>query len=407
MAKVIKDKESYKKVLTEISVLLDNDPVPGSTQAEHLELLTLLVQDYESKNFPLSAPNPIDAIKFRMQQKDLSQSDLAPLFGGRSKVSEVLSGKRPLSLSMIRALHSNLGIPAEILLQESDSNFNNKQKIEWERFPLKEMISRGWISANLTDAKNRAEDLLKNFFAPIGNPTEVTALYLQTNSVRSARSMDKYALAAWTAQVLNSGLKENLGVKYQPNIVDIKFMQEVAKLSWFENGPILAKEFLAKHGIALIIEPHLQQTYLDGAAIMVKADRPVIGLSLRHDRLDNFWFALMHELAHIALHYGQGITHFYDDLDINESENPKEKEADQLASEALIPENEWRKSPASVLKSPQSVEQLSKKLRISPAIVAGRIRREYKSYHILNNLVGHGKVRNLFDQSAGGTQVNV
>lgn len=402
ISKIIKDEKSYNEALGEISRLIDKDPKTGSQEADQLELLSLLVENYENEKFPLTIPDPIRAIKFRMEQQNLSQADLIPYIGSRSKVSEVLSGKRPLSLAMIRALNFGLGIPAEILLKEVNNYPKEEEHIEWGRFPVKELISRGWIKTSLSVTKDNTENLMRNFFAPIGSPTELVALYKMNENIRSARSMDKYALAAWTAKVLIESSKLDVNVKYEPKRINFKFMQEVAKLSYFDDGPKLAQEFLGKHGIALVVEYHLPQTYLDGAAIMINPERPVIGLTLRYDRLDNFWFTLMHELSHIHLHYGQGITNFYDDLDVDENDNPREKEADKLATEALIPADEWKKSPARVTKTPQSVEQFAKKLRINPAIVAGRIRREYKSYNILNNLIGHGLVRNMFDRINGG-----
>ena len=336
--------------------------------------------------------------RFRMEQQNLSQRDLVPYIGSRSKVSEVLSGKRPLSLSMIRALHTGLGIPAKALLQEHDPAELEESDIEWNRFPLEEMISRGWIKANLFKAKDGAEELLRRFFAPLGSPLEVAAMYKRTDSMRSARSFDKYALAAWTARIIVQALNDPPPVDYTQGDVSLDFMREIARLSWSDSGPLLAQEFLEKHGISLIVEPHLPHTHLDGAAIMVMAHRPIIGLSLRHDRVDNFWFCLMHELAHIALHYGQGITSFYDDLDVKHSDDPREREADELAGEALIPEEEWKKSPARVLRSPEAAQSLANKLRIHPAIVAGRMRHESNSYQMLNQLVGHGQVRQMFKE---------
>lgn len=397
ITKVIKDQESYESALAEISNLMDLEPKPGTPEADRLELLTLLVEDYEKKTFPERVPNPIEAIRFRMEQQNLSQRDLMPYIGSRSKVSEVLSGRRSLSLPMIKALHKGLGIPAKALIQEHDSTGLDEANIEWERFPLKEMISRGWIKANLFEAKDRAEELLREFFAPLGT-RKVAALYLTTDSVRSARSMDKYSLDAWTARVTKLATSDPPPVKYKPSTVTLQFMREVARLSWSDRGPLLAKEFLRKHGISLVIEPHLPHTHLDGAAVMVLADMPIIGLSLRHDRIDNFWFCLMHELAHVALHYGQGVTNFYDDLDIKHSDDPRERAADELASEALIPEEDWKNSPASVLRSPEAAQDLANRLRIHPAIVAGRMRHQYKSYQMLNQLVGHGQVRRLFNE---------
>src|SRR5215208_551329 len=177
MFKVIKNEADYEAALAAIENLMDLDPDPGSPEAEELELRTLLIQDYESKTFEIGMPDPIDAIQFRMEQQDLSQRDLVPYVGSRSKVSEVLSRKRPLTLNMIRALHSGLGIPAEVLLQEHDPNELEEETIEWNRFPLRKMVARGWIKATTSDLYLKPEELLRNFFAPIGSLSAVSALY--------------------------------------------------------------------------------------------------------------------------------------------------------------------------------------------------------------------------------------
>jgi len=394
--KVIKSKSEYEAALAAIEELIDRDPDVETPEADQLELLTLLVQDYESKTFQRALPDPVDAIQFRMEQENLTQRDLVPYIGSRSKVSEVLSRKRPLTLSMIRALHSNLGIPAKVLLEERDLSDLEEEHIDWGRFPLREMMARGWIKESVVNLRDQAEDVLRRFFAHLGSPTAVVVLYRKTDHVRSARSMDRYALAAWTARIMIRALEDPPPVEYRPQAVNLEFMREVARLSWSESGPLLAREFLRKHGIALIIEPHLPRTHLDGATIMIHLDRPVIGLTLRHDRIDNFWFCLMHELAHIMLHIGGEITQFYDDLDVESPDDSREQEADQIASEALIPKEEWVKSPASRLRSPEAAEHLAKHLGIHPAIVAGRMRYEFKAYRLLNQLVGHRQVRRCF-----------
>ena len=91
-------------------------------------------------------------------------------------------------------------------------------------------------------------------------------------------------------------------VAYVPGTADLSFMREVARLSILDEGPRLAGEFLQKYGIRLVIEPHLPGTFLDGAAMHALDGGPIIALTLRYDRIDNFWFSLMHELAHVARH---------------------------------------------------------------------------------------------------------
>ncbi|MEA3463610.1 MAG: transcriptional regulator [Patescibacteria group bacterium] len=134
--KVLKTKEDYNAALELTEELINKDPDPNSEDGEKLNLLATLVQDYESKEFPESLPDPIDAIKFRMEQQNLKPKDLVPYIGSRSKVSEVLSRKRPLTIDMIRAIEKGLGIPAKVLLKETDE-FRNTDNVAWSRFPLK------------------------------------------------------------------------------------------------------------------------------------------------------------------------------------------------------------------------------------------------------------------------------
>jgi HTH-type transcriptional regulator/antitoxin HigA len=398
MIKAIKSESDYAAALAVIERLLDRDPGPGTREGDELELLTILVQDYESKRFGERVPDPIEAIKFRMEQQNLSQRDLVPFIGSRSKVSEVLSGKRPLTLSMIRALHAGLRIPAKVLLQERSPTDLEESPVEWDRFPLAEMVARGWIKEKVTDMRPQAEGVLRRFFESLGPAETTVALYRQSHHMRSGRPVDDYALTAWMAGVALRALQDPPPAEYAPGIVNLDFMRELVRLSVFQTGPSLAQEYLRKRGISLIIEPHLARTHLDGAAIMLQAGRPVLGLTLRYDRIDNFWFALMHELAHVSLHLGNGGDQFFDDLDAASDGDPREREADQFAQEALIPKKEWQKSSASRVRSPDAAQQLADRLRIHPAIVAGRMRFHFKSYRILNQVVGHRQVRCLFSQ---------
>lgn len=113
--KVIKTARDYKAALAHLEALM-NQPSPDE---DELELWAVLVEKYEEERFPIAAPDPIEAIRFRMEQEDLTPADLQPYLQSKSKVSEVMNRRRPLSLSMIRALHGGLKIPAEVLLQES------------------------------------------------------------------------------------------------------------------------------------------------------------------------------------------------------------------------------------------------------------------------------------------------
>ncbi len=398
MNRVIRSETDYEAALSQIERLIDQKAAPGTPEGEELELLTVLVRNYEANRFGEGVPDPIEAIKFRMEQANLMPRDLVPFIGSRSKVSEVLARKRPLTLSMIKALHSGLGIPAGALLREGAVPDLSEVFDEWQRFPIREMLKRKWIAEDMGDIDVHGEEILRHFFGRLGADREALVLYRRTAHIRAGRQMDKYAIASWTARIIISATENPPPAKYEAGTVDLKLMQEVVKLSVFESGPRLAQEFLGKHGISLVIEPHLMGTYLDGAAVLIHDPRPVIGLTVRHDRIDNFWFCLVHELAHVALHVDQKFSQFYDDLDVEAESDSCEREADQMAGEALIPEREWRRSPASRLRSPEAVQHLASRLRIHPAIVAGRIRHQFKSFRVLNQFVGHGQVRRLFPE---------
>ncbi len=112
----IRTKSDYKRALREVSAYFDNEPEPGSEDGDRFEILATLVEAYESKHFPIEAPDPIEAIRFRMEQGGLTVKDLVPSIGQPNRVYEVLNRKRGLTLEMIRNLHRNLGIPAESLI---------------------------------------------------------------------------------------------------------------------------------------------------------------------------------------------------------------------------------------------------------------------------------------------------
>ena len=117
MLKPIKTEKEYDDALAHVYELMQTDVVEGSAISDELEILSLLIKEYELVHYPVSYPNPIEAIKFRMEQMNLSENELSDLLGTRSRKSEVLSGKRKLSLSMIRKLTDVLHIPAEVLIQ--------------------------------------------------------------------------------------------------------------------------------------------------------------------------------------------------------------------------------------------------------------------------------------------------
>ncbi|MDD2838391.1 MAG: DNA-binding protein [Sulfuricurvum sp.] len=112
----IRTEANYEKALERIDVLMDLEPEIGSAEGDELEILALLVEKYEEQHWQIAAPDPIEAIKYRMEEMGLKQKDLVPIIGSKSKVSEVLNRKIGLSLSMISNLSAQLHIPLEVLV---------------------------------------------------------------------------------------------------------------------------------------------------------------------------------------------------------------------------------------------------------------------------------------------------
>lgn len=400
--KAIRTEADYAAALARIDALMDAEA--NTAEGEELDVLTDLVEHYEAKAEPMELPDPIAAIEFRMEQAGLSPRDLAPLMGGRTRVSEVLSGKRPLTMAMARALHEHLGIPAAVLLREADASFRDPvEDLDWQRFPVKAMKDLGWFPG-IRNVTGRPQELMLGLIERAGGAEAVeAALYRKSASPRANVKTDAYALKAWCWKVLADANAQRPQAAYRPGTVNLEFLKQLARLSWLEDGPLQAKEILSDHGIVLITVPHLPKTYLDGAALRLASGTPVIGLTLRYDRVDNFWFCLLHELAHIGRHMDEnGAAVFIDDLSLRGAEgagDPAELEADEWAEEALIPRAVWEASEVRYNPTPMAVVNFSKALQIHPAIVAGRVRHETRNYRLLSHFVGAGEVRRHFGLS--------
>lgn len=266
------------------------------------------------------------------------------------------------------------------------------------QLPINEMYKRGWFEdfpGTLREAKENAETLIAKFFfsAGLGEP----APSYHRKLIRSRGTLNQVSLYAWEARVCTLAKRLTLPRHFTKNRLTHEWFSELAALSRFSDGPRQAVDWLAETGIKFVAEPHLPQTHLDGAAIIGDDGDPIVALTLRYDRLDNFWFVLFHELAHVTLHLTQDpARRFFDDLDVEAIEVEPESEADQFALDHLISPENWDTSLARFVLSNAAVINEAKKLRIHPAIIAGRIRRERENYLILNDFVGTGEVRPHF-----------
>ena len=396
--KVIKTEAEYEMALAHLETLMEAEP--DALLEEEMELFAVLIEDYEREHFPIGLPDPIEAIQFRMEQQGLTRKDLEKYIGGPSKVSEVLNRKRSLSIAMIRALHQGLGIPAEVLLQEEGAEIS-APKYDLKKYPFTEMFNEvyfNFFNGTLQEAKEAKEELLDRLFSVFQGLTFEKAMPRSS----AAEKMDEFALEAWQARALTLAEEQELP-PYIHNSLNNEDMKHLVKLSAFEEGPDLAKKFLQKRGVAFVVLKNLPHTYLDGACFKSPSERPVIGLTLRHDRLDNFWFTLFHELGHLNLHLKQNNFAFFDDTEsqLSHVHNTHEGEANDFASSHLIPAEiwkQWRRANSGIV-SKEEIRIFADRLGISPAIVAGRLRWETGDYIKYAGMLGNKTVKNLFQSN--------
>ncbi|PKN25595.1 MAG: hypothetical protein CVU65_08270 [Deltaproteobacteria bacterium HGW-Deltaproteobacteria-22] len=386
LVKKIKNDDQHQQVLARIGELMSLPFSADAPENDELEVLALLAAEYEKEAFFIEAPGPIEAIRFRMDQSGLSQRDLAPLIGSKSKTSEVLSGKRPLTLGMIRSLHRHLGIPLESLIEESQVPLADAlTDVDWTRFPVREMVQRGFVTfaGPLNRAAAHAEELVRPFFS---NPEGAQAMFCRARP-RVGSAVNQASLSVWQNQVFRLAAEESLGVSFDRTNLDDTFLAHLATLSQYQGGPRLAREHLARVGVHLVELAPLKKTFLDGAAMLRANGNPVIALTYRHARVDNFWFTLFHELGHVVLHLGESQPGgaFLDDLDVGAGEDRAEREADDFAVRHLYPAalSEW----ASRLKTWNDVVVFAGRHLRHPAVIAGRLRHLQGNYKLFGRIM--------------------
>lgn len=280
-------------------------------------------------------------------------------------------------------------------------------EISWTDFPVRKMAKLGWISLPDKPKEADLEGALSRFFGSTGPQEALGIFWRRTGSF--ANSLDEQlALLAWTQKVLSESSELSTANPFTPESINMAFLKSVAQLSRSTNGPRLAQQALKNIGVRMVVVRAIPGTKLDGAAMMSADGEPVIGLTIRHDRIDNFWFTLLHEIVHIWRHIKAAGDTILDDLDEQSgssdlekgasSLDPREREADRIAGEALIPRSLWRRHEAFRNPRQDSIEDLARRLEIHPAIVAGKIRRQRGEWNRFTSMLGNGTVRVQFPE---------
>ena len=199
--RAIRSEADHMAALVRIGELMGAES--GTPEADELDILTDLVELFEAKRMALGHRTPPGAIHFRMEQSGLPARDLTTFIGSRAKVSEMLSGKRPLTTQIARALRADRGIPADVLLQRPGRQPPaGLTKIEWHRFPLAEMARRGWIERSRNPTAH-AQEVIRDLIRRAGGEQVLrAAFYCTDDHARLNAKTDRYSLKAWCLEVL-------------------------------------------------------------------------------------------------------------------------------------------------------------------------------------------------------------
>ncbi|MEO8211092.1 MAG: helix-turn-helix domain-containing protein, partial [bacterium] len=339
---------------------------------------------------------PIVLIKARIAN-GLTQAELAENLGLKEQQIQRYESEKYETASL-RTLYKvaetlKISINADVQIKEIEA----PEIYDLKKYPFKQMFQRKWFpnfKGSLNEASKESVDLIAGLYANAG--IQNIRYAFTKKSVRSSSVFNEFALNAWYARVITKARNQEIDTFFDKNCITESWIKDLVLLSTNQNGPKEAVEHLKSIGIRIIIESQIEGTYLDGAALLMDSLYPVIALTLRYDRIDNFWFVLFHELAHVILHLNADLEMIFDDLDSNI--DGIEEDADKFALNSLIPNAFWKKSLVRFSPSEETIKNQAKVLKIHPALVAGRLRRETGKYHLFTDLIGQGQIRSLFTQ---------
>jgi HTH-type transcriptional regulator/antitoxin HigA len=337
--------------------------------------------------------------------RGLTQRELAARLGLKEQQIQRYEQERYLTANLERlsamaeALSLSIKVSFHVAVQQTDAMPTDGYGLDTARLPVREMKKRGWLNEFVDEEGGSAmpdSDLAALFVSRHHGLRGPATLHRM--NVRTGSSLDNHAMIAWKARVLQKArqLLQKAPATFEP--LDAGFVRGLVGLSREADGPVRAVLALRERGVLTVFEPHLKSTHLDGAALLLDNATPVIGLTLRFDRLDNFWFTLFHELGHVVLHRDSGLKDGFFDDNTATSESLAESEADHFAENALIPDEAWKTSFVRFTKSSSEVRQFAKRYNVGDCVVAGKIRRE-RGYHLFKDLIGSGGVRELISDA--------
>jgi len=353
------------------------------------------------KNIPFSATHPGTLLKDELMASGIRQKEFAVEIGMQNTMlSEIINGKRPITADLAILLERSLGISADYWLRfqsqyDIDTSRIKERNIQklfnidiWkiikEYVPVNYFRKFGYLIDDLASDITKIKEVYN-----INNVDDLAVLSAKQNfsffrKSNKLKICEKNVLA-WNV-VAKYEAKQQVVNKFYPE--KIPNLIEELRIIFFQNKDAVkqVEKVLKKYGIKFILIPKLEQTPIDGYTFW-SGENPAIAITLRHQRIDNFAFTIMHEIGHINLHLKEDKTQQFFDLTIkSEHLVAIENEANEYAKNSLIPLSIW-----SIFKSPHNItEQMiinsAIKSKIHPAIILGRISYEYKQYAIKTNI---------------------
>lgn len=393
--KPIRDHTEYEAALARIDALMSASE--GSPEADELEVLAILVEKFEEEHYPIPEASASEVLRLIMEENGLNNKAMARYLGSPSTVSKVLSGSRELTLEQIRILNKALKIPVAALVGRAPAP---ETGVDPSAFPLVEMARRGLFGEEFLHTAKK--ELLTTASTLIETLLGVTQLDFacqpqMRQGIKPGPAGNPYAVKAWLLELALQAQAKELTSPYRT--LSKEDARNIARLSQNMDGVQAAIKYLEDRGVPVVVVPHYTKSKVDGGVVVFQDGRPAIGLSLRYDRLDYFWFTLLHEVAHIVLGHVQG---YLGEESVEEDSNDRnEQEANALVHEVTIPVDEFNTAvpdPSAV--TIEKVVSLAQHYGISVAIVAGRVRFASKDYRKFTRFIGSGTVRNLLAKAA-------
>lgn len=390
----IKTETDHAWAMEQIDALMLEDEL-SEEGVRNLEVLAILVEKYESEHFPVQLPTPAEAIEFRIDQLGINRSQLATVIKfPKSRVSEVLNGKRKPSLDMMRALHEKLGIPADVLLGKVEATLPEPcPNVDWKSFPITEMFKLGWLG-HIRPKADEIESRIRNLMsaARVSTPQFAGVRFRGADN----KEPNPYSVNAWLMKAMGDAINCESANDFNTDDVGHQFRREIAKLSLYSDGPKRAFRRLDEVGITPVYVPCLKKTHIDGACFSLPSGKPAIAVSLRHHRLDNFWFTLLHECVHVERHLtdeGMIIDETEGSTGAFGNDPTMEDEANRLARSALVPDDihdELSRALGNISKA--KIQAYARKADVHESIIAGQVRVMTGRYTHFAGLVGQGEV---------------